>query len=69
MLIITQEQALSDTNFEFTVRLVAEDGSVFTIGSCCGADPNNAANISLFPFEVIKQDDQFQVLTLPPYLP
>ena len=69
MLIIAEEQTLSETSFEFTVRLVAEDGSVFTIGNCCGADPNNTANISLFPFEVIKQGEQFQVLTLPPYLP
>lgn len=53
----------------FTVNLMNPDGSVFSLGPCCGEDPSGDLQTE-FIFTV-KQvaEEVFKVLDLPPYMP
>ncbi len=52
-----------------TVTLMNLDGSVFSLGPCCGEDPTGAPQ-SEFVFTVRRTEGgAFKVLDLPPYLP
>jgi hypothetical protein len=52
----------------FTIQLVADDGSVFGQGPCCG-EPDTADRRTEFAFTVREMDGVFRVVELPPYVP
>jgi hypothetical protein len=55
--------------FIFTVNLVNLDGSLFSLGPCCGEDPSGEPQTE-FIFTVKQvEGDVFKVLDLPPYMP
>ncbi len=66
---ILKEEALSDTEFLFTVQFVNENGEIFEIGACCGEDPENVVPVSEFDFLVELQGEDYRVVSLPPYIP
>lgn len=55
--------------FRITVNLLNPDGSVFSLGPCCGEDPAGEPQTE-FVFIVRQMEDgAFKVLNLPPYMP
>lgn len=52
----------------FTIQFVANDGSIFGQGSCCG-EPETADRRTEFAFTVREVQGAFRVMELPPYLP
>lgn len=66
----TLKQTSIEQAFVFSVELQTNNGDLFEIGPCCGADEEDFIPVSVFNFSVIQNDqDQFQVLDLPPYTP
>lgn len=58
-----------ENNYVFTVTL-DEDGEIFALGPCCGAEIEDDPPRTEFQFRVQKvEDGQFKVLDLPPYMP
>lgn len=60
---------LSPTDYRFTIEFQNQDGSLFALGPCCGADPEAFPPFTQFDFRVRKTDDRFVVLDLPVYVP
>ncbi len=63
------ETQLSVTDFRFTLELQNPDGSLFSLGPCCGASPDEFPPLTQFDFWVKKVDGKFLVLDLPIYVP
>ncbi len=56
--------------FVFTVEFNHPDGTLFTLGPCCGEDETQQPTVSQFDYSVqITADGKFQVLDLPVYVP
>jgi hypothetical protein len=66
---IVQEAQLSETDFRFTVEMESPDGSLFVLGPCCGADPQEEPPWTQFDFMVKKVNGKFLVQDLPIYVP
>ena len=66
---IAQEVQLSETDFRFTVEMESSDGSLFVLGPCCGADPQDEPPWTQFDFLVKKVNGKFLVQDLPVYVP
>jgi hypothetical protein len=54
--------------YQFLVELTAPDGSLFHQGPCCG-DESEGPFPASFTFSVIKPDENWLVMDLPPYMP
>jgi hypothetical protein len=66
---VVKTQKISPTEFHFTVQFTAVDGSVFSQGPCCGADPASNPPVTEFDYTVLWQDGRYRVQELPPYVP
>jgi len=54
-------------NYQFQVEFSNPDGSLFIQGPCCGEE--NGPSITSFLFRVVKAENGYVVLDLPPYVP
>ncbi len=66
---IIQEEQISPQVFKFTIEFNNDDGSLFTLGPCCGEDATEQPLQSQFEYTVLKDSDQFLVQELPQYVP
>lgn len=66
---ILEEEQISPTEYQFTVRFANPDGSLFEQGPCCGEDPTASPPVSEFKYTVVKSGDRFLVQELPVYVP
>ena len=54
----------------FQVEFKLEDGSLFVLGPCCGADETEMPPVSQFPYRVVEREDgSWGVDELPPFVP
>ena len=59
-----------ESTFTFTVQFLSEQGEVFILGPCCGADETEMPPTSEFSVRVaLDEEGGFKVLDLPPYVP
>ena len=64
------DKKVSETEFSFRVEFLNADGTLFTLGPCCGSDEIDLSPQSEFYFTVVKTSkDSFVVMELPPYVP
>ena len=67
---IVDEQAVSWTEYQFTVEFMSQDGSLFVRGPCCGGNATDFPPESQFAYTVIRNcAGEFLVLELPVYVP
>lgn len=66
---VLKAQAVSKTEFHFTVQFTSADGTVFAQGPCCGEDPTSKPPVTDFEYSVRWQDGRYKVQELPPYVP
>ena len=66
---VVETRALSETETLFVVEFLAEDGQVFALGSCCGAEESAAAPQSAFEFHVRTQNEFSLVEDMPALIP
>ncbi len=67
---VVLEEQISPNEFKFMVEFENEDGSLFVLGPCCGADETEMPPVSSFPFSVMVDDTgKYLVHTLPAYVP
>jgi hypothetical protein len=59
---------ISTTEYRVVVELVKPDGSLFSLGPCCGEDPDTPPTTQ-FEFIVVSIDGHFLVQSLPVYSP
>ena len=64
-----EEARISPTDYRFTVELSNPDGSPFSRGPCCGADPQTNPPETRFDFTVREMNGEYKVLDLPVYVP
>ncbi len=62
------EDANETTIVSLTVSLMNDDGSIFTLGPCCGDDGSASTSEFVFNLQITKEGN-FDVLDLPPLLP
>lgn len=67
-LMVTYKGRGENDSYTFSVEFANADGSLFTQGPCCG-ETGPGPYPSSFTFTVIKTNDIWQVMELPPYLP
>lgn len=60
---------ISETQFRFSIEMQAQDGSLFALGPCCGADPQKEPPVTQFDFIVANVKGKMLVLSLPVYTP
>jgi hypothetical protein len=66
---IVKQEAVSATEFLFTITFANPDGGTFELGPCCGEDENTPP-VSEFDYHVIKYSaDDFIILEPPVYHP
>jgi len=64
------EKQTTPTDFRFLVEFQNEDGSLFVLGPCCGANATDMPPQSLFPYTVMKDaQGNFLLQDLPVYVP
>lgn len=64
------KERISENEFLFNVRFRNPDGEVFVLGPCCGATEEEMPPVSTFEIHVTcDQEQNCQVLELPPYVP
>jgi hypothetical protein len=64
------EKQISPTDFRFLVEFQNEDGSLFVLGPCCGANATDMPPQSVFPYTVMKDaQGNFLLLDVPVYVP
>lgn len=63
------EIQLSGADFRFTLELENPDGSLFSLGPCCGGSPEEFPPLTQFDFRVKKVEGKFLVQDLPVYIP
>jgi hypothetical protein len=64
------DREVSATEFDFRVEFLTEDGSLFTLGPCCGGNETDSPPQTSFNFTVNKDGDgRFLVMNMPPYMP
>jgi hypothetical protein len=67
---LQQVPEVVEGEFVFLVEFSEQDGSLFELGPCCGADPEELPPTTAFTFRVRKSAEYlFQVLTPPVYGP
>jgi hypothetical protein len=60
---------VTSNEFRFIVELAQPDGSLFTLGPCCGADPKLEPPQTQFEFIVANFNGRFLIKNLPLYTP
>lgn len=59
-----------ESTFTLTVQFLTDEGDVFVLGPCCGADETTMPPVSEFPIRIALDDNgEFKVLDLPPFVP
>lgn len=68
---IVDEKVVSVAEYRFTVEFMNEDGSLFVLGPCCGANATDMPSQSQFDYYRVIRDctGKFLVLDLPVYVP
>jgi hypothetical protein len=67
---IELDRQVSAFEYRFKVEFENEDGSLFEMGPCCGADQSTFTPVTQFPYTVIKvAEGEFRVQELPVSLP
>lgn len=66
---VIEEAQISPQEFRFTIEFNNDDGSLFTLGSCCGEEATIQPLQSQFEYTVVKDGDDFLVQELPQYVP
>ena len=66
---VVETRALSETETLFVVEFLTEDGQVFALGLCCGAEESAAAPQSAFEFHVRTQNEFSLVEDMPALIP
>ena len=67
---VLSAEKTGEGEYTFTVQFLRDDGEVFVLGPCCGADETEMPPISEFTVRVAAdQRGDFKVLDLPPYVP
>ncbi len=59
---IIQASQISDTEFIFVIQFALEDGSLYFLDPCCGANATDQPPISEFEYKVIKKENSFIVI-------
>jgi predicted small lipoprotein YifL len=60
----------SSTAYQFKVEFQLEDGSLFVLGPCCGADETEMPPVSTFQYRVQQvEDGSWKVMDMPQYVP
>jgi hypothetical protein len=68
--IIGLEEEVPNEKYVFLVEFLEHNGTLFTLGPCCGGDEASSPPQSVFLFTVIKTDqNKFIVMDMPPYAP
>ena len=61
---------LQGDTYVFQVEFSNQDGSLFVLGPCCGANETEMPPVSQFEYKVTRNaSGQFVVMDLPPYVP
>ena len=64
------EKQVSPTEFRFLVEFQNEDGNLFILGPCCGANATDMPPQSVFPYTVTKDaQGNFLLQDVPVYVP
>lgn len=66
---IVREEPIAPTEYRFVVEFLAEDGSTFVRGPCCGASEKDQPSVSQFTYTVRQEQGRFLVQELPVYRP
>jgi len=66
---IVHKREIAPGEFEFVVEFMNEDGSLFVLGSCCGATAEDQPPQSQFTYVVKEVGGRFLIQQLPPYVP
>jgi hypothetical protein len=68
---IVDEKVVSSAEYRFTVEFMNEDGSLFVLGPCCGANATDMPPQSQFDYYRVIRDctGKFLVVDLPVYVP
>ena len=66
---VVETRALSETETLFVVEFLAEDGQVFALGPCCGAEEGAAAPRTTFEFSVQTQNGFPLIMDMPALIP
>ena len=66
---VVETRALSETETLFVVEFLTEDGQVFALGPCCGAEESAAAPQSAFEFRVRTQNGFSLIEDMPALIP
>jgi hypothetical protein len=64
-----EDARISPSEYRFTVELANPDGTPFSRGPCCGADPQTNPPETGFTFTLQEVDGGYRVLNLPVYVP
>jgi hypothetical protein len=63
-------EPVSETEYEFLVEHALEDGSVFILGPCCGANETEMPPQTQFRYQVVRDPKgQWRVMWSPIYIP
>ena len=66
---VVERANISEQELLFTVEFREDDGQVFSLGPCCGADDPTAAPLVRFEYHVLYQDGVYLVWDMPVLLP
>jgi len=66
---IVKSEQLSAVDFNFKVKFMNSDGTLFERGPCCGATEEEMPTQSFFDYQVKSFDGDYRVMTLPVYIP
>ena len=66
---IVGSSALSNGDYRFAVKFSKANGQLFIRGPCCGADPAESPPDSIFNMDLQEVEEQFLVVSYPPYVP
>ena len=66
--IVSSEQ-VNPTEFRIVVEFSLDDGSLFVLGACCGANETEMPPQSQFEFRVVKSGNTFQIYGGPIFVP
>lgn len=67
---VLSAERTGEGEYTLTVQFLRNDGEVFILGPCCGANETEMPPMSEFPIRVIEDETgEYKVLDLPPYVP
>jgi hypothetical protein len=66
---ITEVQQSSPDEYLFYIEFLAENGTTFVMGPCCGGSPAETPAVWQFAYPVKKVDDRWTVMRTPLFVP